>query len=177
LPGNCIIETHRLKLFRFQPEEALYFYTLNLDKEVLKFTGDKPFADLKAAKDFIKCYTHYDIHGFGRWSVYNKLNGSWLGWCGLKQHNTDMVDLGFRFLRSEWFKGYATEAATACLNYGFNTLDLPVIIARVASQNEKSLAVIKKLNMPFWKKDVCDGLQNAHFFKKTKAEYRCSLAQ
>ena len=46
------LETERTILRKLTKEDAQDFYNLNLDKEVLKFTGDKPFENLQAAKDF-----------------------------------------------------------------------------------------------------------------------------
>ena len=49
--------------------------------------------------------------------------------------------------KSAWGKGYATEAAKAILDYGFNTLKLPVIYAIARSDNVRSLRVIQRLGM------------------------------
>jgi RimJ/RimL family protein N-acetyltransferase len=52
------------------------------------------------------------------------------GWCGLKYlSETNEVDLGYRFMKKFWGKGYATEAALACIEYGFSRLHLQKLLA------------------------------------------------
>lgn len=64
-------------------DDAEDFYNLNLDKEALRFTGDKPFLDLQAAKDFLKHYNQYSKFNVGRLAVINKSSSKFMGWCGL----------------------------------------------------------------------------------------------
>src|SRR6266487_5734258 len=45
------------------------------------------------------------------------------------------IDLGYRFMKKFWGQGYATEAAFACVQYGFDTLDVKQIIGRALPGN------------------------------------------
>jgi RimJ/RimL family protein N-acetyltransferase len=63
----------------------------------------------------------------------------------------DEVDLGFRLLRSQWGKGYATEAAQGSLQYGFKTYSLEKIVAQAMKENIASQRVLQKLGMRFQK--------------------------
>jgi RimJ/RimL family protein N-acetyltransferase len=67
-----ILETERLHLRELNVNDAEYFYLLNLDKEVMKYTGEEPFKNIEKAKYFLKNYDHYEKYGFGRWAVINK---------------------------------------------------------------------------------------------------------
>ncbi len=146
------ITTDRLLLRAFQKEDAAGFFTMNADPLVLQYTGDVPFLNEAAAEAFITGYQHYQTYGYGRWTVLEQTTGEYLGFCGLKYHpNTGEVDLGFRFLRKFWGNGYATEAATACLHYGFNVLEIPCIIGRAQARNLASIRVLKKIGMEFVK--------------------------
>ena len=91
--------------------------------------------------------------------------------AGLKLNEQNLVDLGFRFFRKEWNKGYATEAAHACLEYGFLELDLKEIIGRVARQNKASIKVLEKLSMDYWKNDSCKGIEDSLYYRITKEKY------
>ena len=53
------IETERTIMRKLTKEDAIDFYTLNLDEEVLKFTGDKPFKNIQTAVDFLTNYDQY----------------------------------------------------------------------------------------------------------------------
>jgi RimJ/RimL family protein N-acetyltransferase len=72
---------------------------------------------------------HYDRYGFGRWSVFIKDIGDYIGFCGLNYRPAvEEVDLGFRLRRIHWGKGYATEAARGSLIRGFKTYNLAKIV-------------------------------------------------
>jgi len=55
--------------------------------------------------------------------------------------------LGFRIKFDHWSRGYATEAAKACVAFGFEKLNLTSIIGRVMHANKASIRVIEKLGM------------------------------
>lgn len=144
------ILTDRLLLREFQKEDAEGFFRMNNDPLVLQYTGDVPFASIAAAEDFLTSYEHYQIHGYGRWTVLDRNSSEYLGFCGLKYHpDTGDVDLGFRLVRKSWGCGYATEAARACLHYAFTTLELPNIIGRAQTANKASIRVLEKIGMQF----------------------------
>jgi len=166
-----VIETPRLVLREFVLNDAENIWELNSDPEVIKYTGDPPFATIKKAREFLLDYTDYEKNGFGRWAVITKASNSFIGWCGLKFNEQNLVDLGFRFFKREWNKGYATEAAEACLEHGFLKLNLNEIIGRVASENKASIKVLEKLSMQYWKRDSCKGIENSLYYKLSKERY------
>lgn len=166
-----IIETKRLILRELQVSDSEQFFKLNSNPEVLKFTGDQPFSSISDAEFFLKNYTDYKINGFGRWAVISKESSEFIGWCGLKLNEENLVDLGFRFFQKEWGRGYATESAKASLNVGFNNLKIEEIIGRVATDNKTSIGVLEKLGMSFWKNDNCNGIENAVYYKMNKTQY------
>lgn len=133
--------------------DAPFFFKLNSNPNVTKHTGDGAFKDLKEAEAITEyVISQYHKYGFGRWLVLEKVNNLPIGWCGLKyleDHN--VVDIGYRFLEEKWGKGYATEESRACLNYGFNTLNLNKIIGRASVDNPSSINVFKKLGMNYVK--------------------------
>lgn len=136
-----ILETERLALREKEPADAKVFYNLNLDSEVMRYTGDLPFKDLKVAEKFLIRYSDYRKYGYGRWAVFRKEDKVVLGWCGLKYHpEEDFADLGYRFFQKFWGKGNATEAALGCLGYGFNNLNLATVIGRVLPENRPRCA-------------------------------------
>ena len=153
-----ILETKRLYLRRFILNDAKDMYLLNLDEEVLKFTGDNPFLSIGAATNFIKKYNHYDRYDFGRWAVITKEENHFIGWCGLKYTSElDEVDIGFRFFKKYWNQGFATESAIACLDYGFKKHKLKLIVGRAMKENIYSIKVLEKIGMSFIKEINFDG--------------------
>jgi len=145
-----IIETKRLFLRELNVNDAESFYRLNLDKDVLKYTGDEPFESIENSKEFLEKYNHYEKYGFGRWAVINKENGKFLGWCGLKfTEIRNEYDIGFRFFKKYWNKGYATESAKSCIDYGINKLQLTEILGRTMKENQASIRVLEKIGLEY----------------------------
>ncbi len=153
MPGTKIIlQTQRLLLRELQPSDAADLFALNSDPEVLKYTGDEPFASIAAARQFLKNYHPYADYGYGRWAVLLKTSGAFAGWCGLK-HSPELAetDIGFRFFRKYWNMGMATEAARACVDLGFRAFGLPSIVGRVLRENTASIRVLEKIGLQYWK--------------------------
>jgi RimJ/RimL family protein N-acetyltransferase len=144
------ISTERLLLREFIASDAVPLYALNSDPKVLRYTGDQPFPNVRAAADFIAGYDHYRQHGFGRWAVIARDHDAFMGFCGLRHNPTDgTVDLGFRLFPRYWAQGIATEAARAALGAGFGRFGLEEITGRAMRENLPSITVLQKLGMRF----------------------------
>src|SRR5690606_32437802 len=118
------------------------------DPLVLQYTGDAAFIDINEAAEFIENYNHYQQYGYGRWAVLDRNKNAFLGWCGLKYSpDKNETDIGFRFHREHWGKGFATEAANVCLEYGFSELGLSRIVGRAQIGNTASHRVLEKIGM------------------------------
>ena len=145
-----ILQTERLLLRELNPDDAENFYKLNLNPNVIKYTGNSAFKDIDEAKEFLENYQDYQLNGFGRWAVIEKSTNEFLGWCGLKyDKNLDETDIGFRFFEEHWNKGLATESAKACINFGFENLNLKSIVGRAMSENIASIKVLEKIGLKF----------------------------
>lgn len=145
-----IIETERLLLREFILDDAEKFYQLNLNPNVIRYTGNTAFKSIYEAKMFLENYNDYKANGYGRWAVINKNSSEFIGWCGLKYCELENeTDIGFRFFEEEWNKGYATESAAACLKYGFDKLKLNRIIGRAMKENAASIKVLEKIGLVY----------------------------
>lgn len=139
-------------------QDADSIYLLNLDADVLKYTGDKPFESIENARKFLKNYDHYNNYGFGRWAVIHKTSNKYLGWCGIKYTpDLDEYDIGFRFFKNYWNNGYATESAKACLNLGFGKYQITEIVGRAMKENIGSIKVLEKIGLTYFKTFNFDG--------------------
>lgn len=161
---NIIIETKRTIMRYLTVDDAEDFYSLNLDSEVIKFTGDQPFENVQAARDFLSSYNQYEKYGVGRLAVIDKSTSKFIGWCGLKYSpEKDEYDIGFRFLRQYWNKGFATETAKKCLDFGFNALSLNRIVGRALKENSSSIKVLEKIGMHFKENIDFDGYDGVFY--------------
>lgn len=170
---ETIIETPRLLLRKKVVEDAAFFFELNSDPLVTQYTGDGAFENLKEAEEIVKyVIAQYDKNGYGRWLVANKETGESLGWCGLKFHDdTQETDIGYRFMQKYWGKGYATEAALACIDYGFKVLKLDRIYGQAMKENIASINVLKKIGMTYFDEDLCAG-HESYIYELKKENYK-----
>jgi RimJ/RimL family protein N-acetyltransferase len=86
-------------------------------------------------------------HGYTLWAVTLADGGELIGDCGLipLEGSGPEVELGYRFGSASWGKGYATEAASACRNIGFDRFGLERIYVDIHPENEGSQNVARKL--------------------------------
>jgi RimJ/RimL family protein N-acetyltransferase len=146
------LETERLILRPLGPEDAVAMFELNSDPEVMRYTGDEPFADLEAARKFLAEYPkgQYETYRVGRMAVQLKSTGEVIGWCGLKYHvDSGETDLGYRLKRAWWGQGIATEASLAHLHHAVHTMGLKRVIARAMRENQASIRVMEKCGFVF----------------------------
>jgi [ribosomal protein S5]-alanine N-acetyltransferase len=155
---NIILETNRLLLRTFTLVDAPLIYELNLDPDVTRYTGD-PIKDVHHAEQVLEqvILPQYALYNHGRWAVHIKPELEFIGWCGLKTRpERNEIDLGYRFMKTVWGKGYATEAAYACIKYGFEKLKLDRIVGRAMPQNTASIRVLEKCDMQYIGEEVVD---------------------
>ena len=155
---HIIFETDRLLLRHFTEADAGLLLYLNSDPEILKYVHELPLQDEADSLEKLKkiILPQYEKN-LGRWAVHLKENNEFIGWCGLKSRpELDEIDLGYRFIKTAWGKGYATEAARHTLIYGLETLKLKTITGRAHIENTASLKVLEKIGMQFISEGIVD---------------------
>jgi RimJ/RimL family protein N-acetyltransferase len=154
MPRKPIIETNRLRLFEFGPGDASFVLHLVNTPKWISFIGDRGVRTIEDAVRYIeeRIISSYRRFGFGLYLVKLRESAAPLGMCGLvrREHLND-VDLGFAFLPEYEKSGYATEAATAVLEYARRSLMLKRIVAITMKDNEGSIRLLRKLGLQFEK--------------------------
>lgn len=157
---DIVLQSDRLYFREFTEADAGLIYELNSDEAVLKYVHEAPTTSLDVALRTLRerILPQYRQYGYGRWALHLKSNNDFIGWCGLKYRpELQETDLGFRLKQDTWNQGYASEAAKASLDFGFNRLGLAVITARAQVGNLASLRVLEKAGMQFVDYDTVDG--------------------
>ena len=145
------IETDRLLLRMIRADDLDHLAALFSDPEVVKYVGDgKPAARDEAARALESIIRHWHGHGFGRWLVFEKQTGDFIGLGGLRSL-FDMPELVYHLTKANWGKGYATEIARAALRFGFQECGHARIVAITKPPNTASIHVMEKLGMRFEK--------------------------
>ena len=142
-----ILETERLILRTWTYKDADALFEICRDAEVMLHIGDrKPYESVEKAKEFLNWAVLYQLeNGFCRWAVVEKSTGKIIGSCGFARREMKEAELGYLFAREVWGKGFATEAASACLDYGFKNLGFETIIALTDIEHIKSQNVLEKI--------------------------------
>ncbi len=145
------IETSRLILRQWTTADQEPFIQLNMDKEVMEFfpsikTKEETLAQIERITNNITKY------GYGFFAVERKDNGEFIGFTGLthpgfESYFTPCVEIGWRLSRANWNHGFATEAARACLAFGFEKLNLNEIYSFTSVHNKRSEQVMIKTGM------------------------------
>lgn len=96
--------------------------------------------------------TEFAECGFGAYAVERKAEGDFIGFVGLHRITFDVgfapgVEIAWRLLPEVWGRGYAPEAAAACLDYAGNVLGLETVYAFTSRPNIRSQRVMQKIGM------------------------------
>ncbi len=156
--------TDRLVLRDLTLNDAEDLFLLNSDPEVLRYTGDKPFANVEAARTWIMDLAASMPHGIGRWVIERK-DGSFIGRCSLRRDASGETQMGYRLLRGHWDKGYGTEAVRALISLGFDRFTLPYIVIKVARGNAASIRILEKCGALLWKEGPAERISDALIYR------------
>lgn len=149
---NMNIKTDRLVIRTFEPEDwkDVYEYTSNLN--VMKYIPEGVFTE-GDAKKFVMDNSGEHAEMF---PVVLKDEKTVIGHIAFFKYFGDHTyEIGWVFHPDYQGKGYASEAASALLGFGFKTMKLHRIIATCQPENTASHRVMEKI-----------GMRREGFFKK-----------
>ena len=149
---QVLLETERLVLRRFTQADVDCLFELDNDPDVMRFiNGGTPTPRDIIQNDILPGFLHYDERflGYGVWAAIEKATGGFLGWLSFRpaEGTPGEVNLGYRFRRDAWGKGYATEGARALVRKGFSELGVQRVVATTYEDNLASRRVMEKLGM------------------------------
>jgi RimJ/RimL family protein N-acetyltransferase len=142
------LRTARLRLRPFTGSDASALFALHSSAHVLRYWDAPPWSDPARALTFIAACARIEEEGTGaRLAMERDSDQTFIGWCGLTRWNPDYrsASLGYCLGDAAWGHGYATEAARALLQWGFDTLDLNRVQAETDTRNAASARVLEKL--------------------------------
>ena len=164
-----ILETDRLLLRTWTIDDAPKLFDICSDALVMKYlaTG-KPYASVEEAVEFLRWAENYQKeNGFCRWAVLLQDTKEIVGSCGFaRPHGTEEIELGYLLAQKFWGKGLATEAAGACLQYGFDKLKFNEVIAITDLENVSSQRVLEKIGFTKRGIEEINGEENLIYLAK-----------
>lgn len=149
---GIFIETERLILRELEYADQNDLFEMDSDPEVHLYIEKSPVKSIDEIISVIEMLKNqYNENGIARWAVVDKVTHECIGWAGLKyfrkplNNHINFYELGYRFKRKHWDRGFATEASTAILDYGFKNLNTDKIYAITDPKNVNSKKVLTKL--------------------------------
>lgn len=146
------LETERLILRQISLDDAAFMRELLNEPAYLRFIGDRGVRTIEDARAYLLKgpVDSYERFGFGMYLVELKESGAPIGVSGLvKREGMADVEVGFAFLSNFWSQGFATESASAVLDYAREVLQLKRIAAITSPDNDGSIHVLRKLGLRF----------------------------
>jgi ribosomal-protein-alanine N-acetyltransferase len=139
------LKTERLLLRAPTLDDLAAWHEIYLVAEEVWYGAPRSSREENRAK-LLRQIGHHDEHGFGMCTV--ELAGETIGAAGL-QHldGGPEIEVGYRFLKEHWGRGYATESALASLAWGFEELGLERIVAVALETNVASRRVLEKCGL------------------------------
>ncbi|MEV4351025.1 GNAT family N-acetyltransferase [Actinoplanes sp. NPDC049596] len=149
------LETERLILRQWRDDDLDALAAMNADPDVMRYILDGSVLDRRESADRLeRMRAVWARNGFGLFAVEGRDEGVLLGWAGLSVPNflpevLPAVEIGWRFAREHWGRGYATEAAAAALRFGFEDCGIERVISIRHPENERSRRVMDKLGLVY----------------------------
>jgi len=151
-----VIETPRLVMGELQPSDLDVVLAMLSHPEVMRFFP-AAFSRAQAAGWIERQRERYSLDGLGYWMLCDRATGDPVGQAGVIRTRVEGVDepaLGYIVHRPFWRRGYATEAAAACRDYVFDTLERPRVITLIRPENLPSQGVARKIGMDIERRTI-----------------------
>ena len=165
---QIIIETPRLLIREFLPEEQYLYLWLHQDEEVTRYINKRSDAETKSR--FEAGIAEYgDGTGLGSWGIFDSFTNGFIGVCGLKPSafSPACIELGYLLNQKYWGKGIASEMVKNIIPYAFTRSNATEITAVTKLLNIASQRVLEKNGFIRTGSMVKDG-EDLAFFRLTK---------
>ncbi|MBN1512046.1 MAG: GNAT family N-acetyltransferase [Phycisphaerae bacterium] len=147
-PPAPVLETERLQFRPLAMNDLNRLAEWYADPEVMRYVGvGRTRTREETRAKLTEMIEAESRQGYGVWATVERASGTLIGRCGLMtweiegQHELEVVYL---FARPHWGRGFATDAAIAIRDYGFETLRQRRLICLVYRQNRASRRVATK---------------------------------
>lgn len=165
------IETARMVLERLRPEHGPEQLPLLLDPRVTAtlWPRSEPPTKADVLDGLASKIEHWERHGFGMWLLRDRETGETVGRGGLQYTYTaglNDVEAGWAIVPERWGEGLATELAHACVEVGFEDLNLLEIVAFTLPSNLASRRVVEKAGFAYERDIVHAGLPHVLYRRR-----------
>lgn len=142
------METDRFILRKTEERDTRDLFELYSEEEVLKYTQLLPFSAEDEAWHEMNWHLEIFTQQIGiRWLIEEKRSGKVIGTCGFLHYLKEYghTEIGYDLAPSYWRRGIMSEVAAPILAFGFNSMKLNRIEAKVDPANAASIGLLTKL--------------------------------
>jgi RimJ/RimL family protein N-acetyltransferase len=141
------IETERLRLRPFREDDVSALFEVSQDPEVVRYVGDRRAPTLQESWRAVAGWIgHWAMRGYGQWAIEERSSGRFIGRAGIiNPAEWPGPEVGYVLGRAWWGRGYATEAASAAMSWGFREFGFDELISLIDPENHRSIAVATRL--------------------------------
>ena len=120
------------------------------DPEVTRFFGGAMSREQAHDRLHIECERDRSL-GMQYWPIFLRETGEFVGCAGLRPWSMDpqTIEVGVNLMRSAWGLRLGEEALLAVLAHGFDTLDLPVIVAGHGIAHDNSRKLLERVGFKY----------------------------
>lgn len=146
------LQTARLLLRPLRLSDAADMFEYASDPEVARYVFWPPHPSIVATREFLNQQVQLSEHGeLTSWAVEHVNDNKMIGMCGFVWWRPEhgKAEIAYAISRKYWNQGLVTEAVNACIECGFNTVQLNRIEARCMPGNIGSERVMQKCGMKY----------------------------
>lgn len=144
------LETERLRLRQWRESDLDAFAKMMANADVAQFlTHDRrPLDRVSAWRTMAVFAGHWALKGYGLFVVEEKATDAFVGRVGAwRPEGWYGFEIGWGMDRGHWGKGFASEAARACIPWAFETFDPPRVVSVIHVDNKRSQRVAEKIGL------------------------------
>ncbi|MED4906740.1 GNAT family N-acetyltransferase [Brevibacillus centrosporus] len=141
------MQSERLLLRPMQLNDAPVLFEFWSDPMVTKHMNAS-FTDVSQAQQMIEMFQGlFKENKAIRWTIFLKHSNEIIGSCGFNylDYENERAEIGYDLGYPYWGKGYAPEAIRTLIRFGFESLHLNRVEAKVEPENLNSIKVLRKL--------------------------------
>jgi RimJ/RimL family protein N-acetyltransferase len=162
LMSGLILETERLSLREITANDVGDLLEIWGDPETMRLFPRT--LDQHGMREWIeRNQKRYEQYGHGLWAVRLRGEQKLIGDCGLVIQDVDGIEeleVGYHFNKNYWGRGFAAEAARACMDYAFERLGRRRVISMIRPENEPSRRVAERNGLRIEKEILWRGYQH-----------------
>ncbi|MFK8017647.1 MAG: GNAT family N-acetyltransferase [Gammaproteobacteria bacterium] len=151
-----VLQTERLILRPIDPERDFDGWARAMgDEDTVRYLTGKVMSRADAWRNMAMVMGHWQIRGFGFFSLEEKTTGDWVGRVGpWNPHGWPQPEVGWTISPDHLRKGYATEAGRAAIDYAFSILGWEHVAHVILEGNRASVATAEKLGSAFLRREA-----------------------